>query len=346
MGFSGFLNEPGLSPEKRNQYTNIIIQNSNQLLSIISDIINIATIEAGQEKVYEKEVNLNALMKLLYDQYSLKVTQKGVTIRYKTMFSDEDALILTDEPKLTTILSNLISNAVKFTAHGLIDFGYTLNENKLVFHVKDTGIGIPLDMYEEIFKRFRQVGADEFGPDSGGTGLGLAISKHYIELLGGKIWLTSQQGKGSVFSFTIPYKKASPAVKKQHQTIIETGAGHEEKATILVVEDDDASFLYLKELLSLLNVTVIRAINGTDAIHSCQSHQDIKMVLMDLKLPEVDGFEATRQIKTFRPDLPVLAQSAYISENDKKKAFASGCCDYISKPIDKQSFMAKIMERL
>ena len=207
MGFSGFLNDPGLIPEKRKHFVEIITQSCNQLLSIINDIVSIASIEAGQEKFNEKAVNINAILQLLYDQFSLNAFNKNVLLSFDKYFSDIDVTILTDESKLTGILTNLIGNAIKFTQKGSVVFGYTRKDTELEFYVEDTGIGIPIEFQDEIFKRFRQVEITT-NRQFGGSGLGLSISKAYIEIIGGKICMKSEPGKGSRFYFTIPYRKA------------------------------------------------------------------------------------------------------------------------------------------
>jgi PAS domain S-box-containing protein len=206
VGFSLLLNESELSHDDCNRFTNIIIQSSNQLLSIITDIVNIATIEAGQERVREHEVNLNSLLALLLDQFLAKNQNQNIVLSYTPTLANNQSYIKSDETKLNEILSNLIGNALKFTREGSIQFGYTVKDNFLEFYVKDTGIGISVDMYEEIFKRFRQV--DFFCERQfNGSGLGLSISKAYVELLGGRIWVESEPDKGSTFFFTIPYKQ-------------------------------------------------------------------------------------------------------------------------------------------
>lgn len=205
VGFSGFLNDPDLLSEQRQNFTDIIVQSSNQLLAIITDIISVATIEAGQAKINEKETNLNTICKLLNEQYQLKAQEQNVFLSLKTNLPDHDALVITDEIKLTEILANLIGNALKFTQKGTIEFGYSLEQNALKFYVEDTGIGIPPELIGEIFTRFRQVETTS-SRQFGGSGLGLSISKAYVELLGGQMWVTSELNKGSVFYFTIPYK--------------------------------------------------------------------------------------------------------------------------------------------
>ena len=206
IGFSSLLSDPNISFEQQSEFTDIIIRSSNQLLSIITDIINIATIEAGQEKVNERETNVNSVCNLIANIFSLKVKEKGLALDFKYALSDKDALMITDEAKLTVILSNLVSNAIKFTVSGYVHFGYIIEDNYLKFYVEDTGIGINPELHDEIFIRFRQIETTD-NRKYGGTGLGLSISKAYVDLLGGKIWLDSELGKGCIFYFTIPFKK-------------------------------------------------------------------------------------------------------------------------------------------
>jgi PAS domain S-box-containing protein len=208
VGFSGFLNEPGLTSKKRKQFTDIIVQSSNQLLSIISDIIDIATIESGQEKVFESEIKLNSTLQLLYEQFLIEAEKQNVKLNLNVSLQCDHDSIISDETKLVQILANLIGNALKFTKQGYINIGYWINGQELEFSVEDTGIGIPTEMHEEIFNRFSQVESTT-ALQFGGSGLGLSISKAYVGLLGGKIWLESEVNKGTTFYFTIPYKKGA-----------------------------------------------------------------------------------------------------------------------------------------
>ncbi len=205
-GFCAFLSEPGLSHEKRESFTKIIIESSDQLLLIITDIINIAAIESGHEKVCEKEFNLNSMIKMVTGRFVSRAREQYNILRYKTFLPDEEAEIFTDRTKLVQILSNLLNNSVKYTQKGGINIGYSLKDSNLEFYVKDTGMGIPENLKNQIFEVFRQVESSDTR-NYGGSGLGLAISKAYVEMLGGKIWVDSEPGKGSTFYFTIPYRK-------------------------------------------------------------------------------------------------------------------------------------------
>ncbi len=218
VGFSELLNTPELPSENIKQFTETILQSSNQLLSIITDIVNVATIEAGQTRIVEKETNLNSILRLLNEQFTLKAEKQNISLSLKTTLPDNEALVKTDETKLIEILSNLLSNSLKFTEQGFIRFGYHLKGSNLNFYVEDTGIGIPSDMHDRIFQRFGQVETTT-SRLYGGSGLGLSISKAYVELLGGKIWVSSELSKGSIFHFTIPYNKISPSVLSEIPSI-------------------------------------------------------------------------------------------------------------------------------
>ena len=346
IGFSEILNDPDLPQEKCKHFTDIIIQNSYQLLSIINDIVSIASIEANQVNINTKKINLNNSLALLYDQFLTNANEKNIKLFYVPPTQIIDGWIVTDETKLIQILTNLLRNALKFTSEGIIRFGYELKGDSIQFFVEDTGIGIGKDMQQDIFKRFRQVektATRQFG----GSGLGLSISKAYVELLGGEIWVESELDKGSIFYFTIPYKKASDNSLGNEAAQIKINIEEVIPRTILIAEDEDSNFILLEQLLASLNLNIIWAKNGLEAVEICKSKQhDIDLVLMDIKMPIMDGYEATRQIKNVFPDLQIIAQTAYSTKADIEKAIASGCSDLISKPIDYKVLIAKVKERI
>ncbi len=345
VGFSSFLDDPDITPEKRKGYTEIIIQSSDQLLAIIDDIISIASIESGQEKIRESEININSVCKLIYDQFAPTAKEKNIDLTLKTDLDDNEAIIISDSTKLNQILTNLIGNAFKFTIEGFVKFGYSLKDKHLHFFVEDSGIGIQLDMQEKIFNRFRQVETTD-KRNYGGSGLGLSISKAYVEMLGGEMKLTSQLGKGSVFSFTIPYRKKVKKTQFDTSVIEPKSIKSAPGKTMLIAEDEDSNYMLLKEILSGSGFNIIRALNGIEAVNICKSEPKIDIVLMDIKMPGMDGYEATELIKEINPDLPIIAQSAYVTEADKTKALSSGCSDFISKPINKKLLLSKISEQI
>jgi PAS domain S-box-containing protein len=345
VGFSAFLNEPDLTSDKRKDFTDIIIQSSDQLLAIIDDIIRIASIESGQEKIQESEIDINLVCKLLNEQFTPKTTDRNVQLNLKTGLPDDNAIISTDAIKLTQILTNLIGNAFKFTLRGYINFGYSVKNNLLEFYVEDSGMGIPLDMQEKIFNRFRQVETTD-NRNFGGAGLGLSISKAYVKMLGGSIWVNSELGKGSVFYFTIPFKNTNPKKNPDKLSNKDINLGLYSNKTLLIAEDNDSNFMLLNEMLAGSGINIIRAVNGVEAVKLCRSNPDIDLVLMDIKMPELDGYAATAQIKEFNPGLPIIAQTAYSTEVNKIKALECGCSDFICKPINKKMLFTKINEQL
>ena len=345
VGFSGLLNEQDLPPEDIRNFTTIIEQSSNQLLSIITDLISISTIEAGQQKINEKAININDLCQLVLNQFILRAGSQNINLNFESALIWEKAEIISDEMKLIEILSNLIVNSLKFTIQGSVTYGYNIKGDFIEFYVSDTVIGIAEEFHEDIFKRFRRV-ENSFSTQYSGTGLGLSISKAYVELLGGKIWLTSEISKGTTFYFTIPLKIPKSASLLIDISNTENPIDKEKKLTLLVVEDGAVNFSLLKQFLTGLNCSILHALNGLEATEMCKSVNDIDLVLMDLKMPVMDGFEATKMIKKIRPELIIIAQTAYSTESDKEKAIACGCSDFISKPFSKASFLSIIKKHL
>ncbi|RPH29396.1 MAG: response regulator [Bacteroidales bacterium] len=344
VGFSALLCEPDLPHEKYKHFTDIIIQSSDHLLSIISDIISIATLEAGQEKISEKEIDLNSTLKSMHEQFLQKVSVKTEYLNLKCLLPESQLSIISDETKLVQVLSNLIGNSLKFTKQGYVNFGYLVKESVLEFFVEDTGIGIPPEMHQEIFNRFRQV--DGTAQQFGGSGLGLSISKAYVDLMGGKMWLSSELGKGSTFYFTIPYKRTQNIPLSDNQSVDKIKTEFKTAKTLLIAEDEDSNFLLLEQILSGLNINIIRAVNGIEAVNICKTNQGVDLVLMDIKMPLMNGYEATKQIKSFMPNLPVIAQTAYSTNLDKNRALECGCKDFISKPINRGLLISKIKAQL
>lgn len=336
LGFMELLNNKDVDSQKREFYMRIIRQSSHQLLSIIDDIINIATIEAGQEKLRETPTSVTQVLQTVYEQFRNKAEAKQINFNYRVKLNQHQSMVITDEVKLTQVLNNLVNNAIKFTDEGNVEIVCTLEEEQLHFSVKDTGIGIAPEFHNLIFERFRQVNLNSVREHSG-NGLGLAISKAYIELMGGRIELESELRKGSHFSFVIPYKPVSRTSASIGQPLpVMIDKGLEKIKTILIAEDEYSNLLLIKILLEKFNLEILHAGTGQEAVKYCQENPAIDLVLMDLKMPGMDGFDATRVIKKQRPEVPVIALSAYTLDTEKEKAMAAGCDDYLSKPLSKQ----------
>lgn len=339
LGFSEFLNDPNLEDNKRKSFVKIIQNSGNQLLRVIDDIIEISRLETKQVKLREEKVNLNDLLFELFSIFDLKAKENEISLHLEKGLSDSDSVILLDSLKLHKVISNLLENALKFTNKGQIHFGYKLKDDKLEFYVSDTGIGIPKEKLEIIFDRFSQADK-ELSKKVGGLGLGLSIAKENVMLLGGDISVESRMMRGSTFSFDIPFQPFDSEID-----IDETATENNHKFTFLIVEDEEINFMFIEILLLeklKIDCRIIHALNGKKAVEICEDNADIDLVLMDLKMPIMNGFEATKLIKELRPNLPIIAQSAYTSDEDRKKAKDAGCDDFISKPIKKETLSNSI----
>jgi PAS domain S-box-containing protein len=345
MGFSEFLLEPGLSKDKIKDFVHIIHTSSLQLMSIISDIMDISKIESGQITINSELVNINDLMNELFVTYKKSVEQKKLSLYNSGEHPQELIEIITDGNRVKQIFCNLLNNALKFTSDGEIEFGYRKKENFIEFYVKDSGIGIKPENIEIIFERFRQIESADTREYSG-NGLGLSISKALVEKLGGNITVSSEYGKGSIFTFILPYTDGNKIAAPAEQAALSIQSVNSNEKTILIVEDEIYSFQFLEELLYGKNIKVLHAWDGKQAIEKVRNHSDISLVLMDIKLPTLDGYKATRFIKQIRPQLPVIAQTAYALSQDKEEALNAGCDNYLSKPINKDIFMDVINKYL
>jgi PAS domain S-box-containing protein len=341
VGFSALLGEPEIDEMTRKSYIEVIMQSSNHLLSIITDIVDISNIEANLINTYKNEVCINTTLKSLCNQFILKAAEKEINMICETGLSDSDAHVLTDNKKLSQILSNLMSNALKFTNKGTIKVGYKLVENYIEFYVSDTGIGISSEHHARIFDRFYQV-SNAMERLYEGTGLGLAISKAYVEHLGGKIWLTSEEGKGTSFFFTIPYEKQVALTVLVTEKRVPEEYVFPVKKVILVAEDIESNFKLIRYFLSGSNAEILHAYNGKEAVEKCLSTGKIDLILMDIKMPVMDGYTAVKLIREKNTIIPIIAQTAYI--DDKEKAIECGCSGFISKPFDKKSLFKVLHE--
>nr|WP_321410111.1 PAS domain S-box protein [uncultured Carboxylicivirga sp.] len=343
VGFSELIASETTAEGKQGFYAKVIKNSSMQLLKIIDDILEISTLETKQVSLNVEEFCLNDFIWQIFSIYDLRSNERKIPIYIKPGLNDEESFIITDKVKLNKIIINLIDNALKFTNEGFIEIGYDLSEDFIKLYVKDTGIGIESENLEYIFDRFRR-GVVQTGARDGGLGLGLSISKENARLMGGDITVESLKGVGSVFTVSIPYKIAPKNTVKKLFDSKKAGESKKQKCSILVAEDDEVNYLYIQTLIKKMgkDVNLIHAKNGKEAVDICSKNNTVKVVLMDVKMPVMNGYEASRKIKILRPDLPIITQTAYTTESDRKQAFKSGCDDFISKPIDKDLLFEKL----
>lgn len=347
IGFANLLPDNFNNKDKLKYFSTIINQRCIDLLEIINEILDISKIESGQLSVHFEECDLKSLFEELYDffiAHRQKIDKQEIQF-YVNSVCDTSQAVITDSVKLKQIFINLINNAFKFTNHGKIEAGCKFNANQqLIFYVSDTGVGIPSEKQSIIFDRFTQLG-EPGAVNKGGTGLGLAIVKGLITILGGEIWLESQPGVGSTFYFSIPYKAISKTPKTTSVTRPITQHSKIFSKTLLIVEDDPYNAEYIKEILRNTGFNILHSELGKEAV-DISINQPVDIILMDIRLPDMEGCEATRLIKGKKPGIKIIAQTAYASVNDKEKCLNAGCDDYISKPINSELLLEKIYEHL
>jgi signal transduction histidine kinase/ActR/RegA family two-component response regulator len=344
LGFADLLKEPGLTGKEQQNYIEIIEKTGIRMLNIINDIINISKIESGLMLIDIKKSNINEQLEYIYSFFKLEVEAKGVQLSVKNALPLRKAVIKTDPEKVFAILTNLVKNAIKFTTKDSIELGYTKKKDYLEFYVKDSGIGIPKDRQEAIFERFIQADITNKMAHQG-AGLGLSITKAYVEMLGGKIWLESEVGKGSTFYFTLPYD-----AKYEGQIVVESVLQFENRDSygkdlkILFVEDDKISELLFDKTSKMFGKETLKARTGAEAIEVCRNNPDIDLILMDIQMPVLNGYEATELIRQFNKDVIIIAQTAFVHQEAFESSKAAGCNDYISKPIKKENLFALIQK--
>ena len=345
LGFSELLKNPELTGDEQQEYIRIIEKSGARMLNVINDIVDISKIEAGLIKIDIGESDINEQMEFIYSFFKPEVESKGVQFSFQYSLPVKESIIYTDREKTYAILTNLVKNAIKYTEKGRIEFGCLKKEDFLEFYVKDTGIGIPKDRQTAIFERFIQADiADKMTRQ--GTGLGLSISKAYVEMLGGKIWVESIEGIGSSFYFTLPYNlKPGTKVVQEDLTVFnfENSRNSEVRGLkILIAEDDEISEMLLGIELRKISREFLYARTGVKAVKVCRDNPDIDLILMDIQMPELNGYEATRQIRQFNRKVIIIAQTAYGLSGDREKVIEAGCNDYISKPINAAELLAMI----
>lgn len=348
LGFANLIfdNENEISTSDRKKYLNIINNNGYSLLKLINDIIDISKIESDQLEVYKTDFNLVEFITKLYIEYTESISrfrnvQSTITLNTNNL---KNLYVHSDEGRIRGVLINFIENAIKYTENGLIEIGIRDSDNNLYLYVKDDGIGIAAENHQLIFDRFTKI-EDSKQRLFRGTGIGLYISKKIVEMLGYKINLISELGKGAEFNIEIP-KNTLISLFEQKEIISGITQFDGKKKTVLIVEDEDDNFFFLNSVLQKANFNTLRAKDGSESIELCKKRKDIDIILMDIKLPIMNGIDATRHIRGFNIHIPIIAQTAYAMSNDKSIILEAGCNDYIAKPIERQKLFSILSKYL
>jgi PAS domain S-box-containing protein len=340
LGFAEIMSQTDLSEEEKQVSLSMLFESSDRLLTTITNYMDISLITSGNLTVNRRDFIPEKIMKELLGKYKTMCSGRNLELLLKLPEHADKLSINSDPEILTKTISHLLSNAIKFTEEGSIQYGYMIRDNELEFFVKDTGIGIGKESLNDVFEKFIK---EDRGPlkITEGSGLGLSISKGLVELLGGRIFVESEIGKGSCFFFTIPRVKESEI----RHSITKTGSMNKKKTikSILVAEDDEINYFYLKALLKqITSAGIIHASNGREAVDKFKENSDIGLVLMDIKMPVMDGYTAIKLIRESKPDIPIIAQTAYT--DDKTRILEEGCDGFLSKPFDKQKLLSVIKE--
>ncbi|MFZ4401878.1 MAG: response regulator [Bacteroidales bacterium] len=334
LGFLSMIQNEKLNKEDRDEYISIINKSANRLMITINDVIEISQIQAGLIKLNKSEINIKSLIDDIYVQNKKNADSKDLKFIVKNELSDSNKYLSTDGLKLNSILSIFVGNAIKFTLKGEVEINVKLESDFIVFSVKDTGLGIPKNIQKIIFERFMQADVSSTRKYEG-MGLGLSIAKAHAEILGGSISLLSEEGKGSVFSISIPYlESVNEEITLANNVLPQNNEDELENLVILIVDDDKLSQMIISIEFNTFSKEVLIANNGIEAVDICRLRKDIDLVLMDIQMPEMDGIEAIRLIREFNTDIIIIAQTAYAFSGDKEKAIKAGCNQYLNKPIN------------
>lgn len=346
LGFTELIVNDEVTSEKKKMFGDIVQNNSKLLLSLINDIIDISKIESGQLEILPEEFDLQQELIEIYKTFEDQISRKNLEFHLKIDNELHKQKLFSDAFRIKQIFTNLLTNAIKFTEKGYIEMGALLKYPFIEFYVKDSGEGIAKEEQELVFERFMQSKKVDINKVKKGTGLGLAISKALALKLGGKMEVESVPGKGSRFYFTVPHKQLTTISPSEDIEQSFSAVSDWSNYTILIAEDEDFNYLFFEEIFRETGANLIRAFNGNDAIEHLRENKEINLVLMDIKMPGLDGLKATEEIRIFNKEIPIIAQTAYAMIGDKENAIKAGCNDYISKPFSNNEILSIVNKYL
>ena len=339
LGFTNLLKQQAFDEIDQNAYVELIEESGARMLATIDDLIDISKVESGQMELLISETDINKEIEYVYNAVEEEADSKNIQLHISSLLDGNESIIRTDREKVYAILRNLVKNAIKFSKEGLVEINVKKKGDYLEFFVKDMGIGVPEERQEAIFDRFIQADIGDKRAFEG-TGLGLSITKAFVNMLGGEIWLKSEENIGSTFYFTLSCGLELDKVGRFKCEGLNFELNQREmNLKVLIVEDDKISRNFLELLVKPLSENIIVAKNGSEAVKIYEQNQDVDLILMDMKMPEMDGYEATRQIRQMNKDVIIIAQTAYSLIGDRDKSIEVGCDDYITKPIFKDKLM-------
>jgi CheY-like chemotaxis protein len=335
---------PDTTPEDHELFFSVIKKSSKRLLNTITSYMDISMLVSGTMEISRRPSNLDKLIKELNVDFAEIAASKGIELKVVKPDLAEPLILNTDIEKLRKIITHLLDNAFKFTQKGTITFGYEIKDTDFEFSVSDTGTGIKTNALNVIFDAFMQADVSSTRGYEG-SGLGLTIANGLVKLLGGDLRIDTERGKGSTFYFTLPFSE-NTILTLQKPVDTPKPPEAEAKPLILVAEDDDSNYKYIEIVLMYSSYRVLRAENGIQAVDCLRNNPDVSLVLMDIKMPLMDGFEATRQIRTFMPEIPIIALTAHVTAEDENLAISSGCNEYVTKPVSKAKLLEIIEDSL
>lgn len=344
LGFTEMSLSPDTTAEDHELFFSVIKKSSKRLLNTITSYMDISMLVSGTMEISRRPSNIDKLIKEIKSDFAEISSSKSIGFKVSKPDLAEPVIVNTDIEKLRKIITHLLDNAFKFTQKGEISFGYEIKDKDIEFSVSDTGTGIKTEALNVIFDAFMQADVSSTRGYEG-SGLGLTIANGMVKLLGGNLRIDTERGKGSTFYFTLPFSQ-NPILTPVKTIDAPIPAESSAKPLILVAEDDDSNYKYIEIVLLYSAYNVIRAENGIEAVECIRKHPEVSLVLMDIKMPLMDGFEATRQIRTFMPGLPIIALTAHVTAEDEKLAITSGCNEYVTKPVSKAKLLEIIEDSL